>query len=214
MALEVTTHSTAVARFLLPLVAKVTVSNPTRTKAIAEATVKTDSVDAKTLADLLRSNYLPEVWLPDPDIEQCRRIVSLRAQLSGARTRYTNRIRSVLQQLMIEVPTRRLDAHAAREMLESAQLPESERLEVDTLLNLIDATNSRIEVVDESIARNADRTHEIRLLMTLPGIGALGATALWGAIGDISRFRSSSHLVGYLGTGPTRQTIWQSRVVR
>lgn len=202
VALEVTTHSSSVARLMLPLVGRVVISNPTRTRAIAAATVKTDSVDAKTLANLLRSRYLPEVWLPDPDTEQLRRIVSLRSQLAGARTRYTNRIRSVLQQLMIEVPTRRLDARDARVMLESADLPPCERLEIDTLLALIDATNSRIDQIDTEIARIAEATHEIRLLMTLPGIGALGATALWGAIGNISRFKTSSHLAAYLGLAP------------
>jgi transposase len=202
VALEVTTHSTAVARLLIPLVGRVVVSNPTRTKAIAAATVKTDAVDARTLADLLRSNYLPEVWMPDFDTERLRRIVSLRAQLTGTSTRYINRIRSILQQLMITPPARRLDARSARQMLETAQLPASERLEIDTLLQLIDATTGRIDQVDATIATMAEEIHEVRLLMTLPGIGALGAVALWSAIGDISRFPSANHLVGYLGLAP------------
>jgi len=158
VALEVTTHSTAVARVLIPLVGRVVVSNPTRTKAIAAATVKTDAVDARTLADLLRSNYLPEVWMPDFDTERLRRIVSLRAQLTGTRTRYINRIRSILQQLMITPPARRLDTRSARQMLETAQLPASERLEIDTLLQLIDATTGRIDQVDATIATMAEES--------------------------------------------------------
>lgn len=202
VALEVTTHSLSVARMLTPLVSRVVVSNPTRTKAIRQVTVKTDAVDAKTLASLLRSDYLPKVWQPGPETENLRAVVSFRAQLTGTRTRYFNRIRRVLQQLMIELPTRRVYAASAREVLADADLPVVERLEVDTPLRLIDNTNAAIDEVDQKIAEIAYQSHEVRLLMTLPGIGVLGATPLWGAIGDIARFKSSNHLVGYLGLAP------------
>ena len=44
---------------------RVTVGNPKKTKAIAEAKVKTDKVDAEVLAQRLRCDYLPSVWVPD-----------------------------------------------------------------------------------------------------------------------------------------------------
>ncbi len=69
VALEATTNCWAVADALRPHVAKVVVSNPMATKAIAQAKVKTDKVDAHVLAQLLRCDFLPEVWhdaQPDP----------------------------------------------------------------------------------------------------------------------------------------------------
>jgi transposase len=54
VALEATTNSGAAAEILEPYVARVVVSNPLKTKAIAESTVKTDKVDSQTLAQLLR----------------------------------------------------------------------------------------------------------------------------------------------------------------
>ena len=200
--LEATTHSLSVARFLAPHVSRVVISNPAKTKMIAAATVKTDAVDAKTLADLLRSNYVPEVWQPDAHSETLRSLVSFRAQLSGTRTRYMNRIRAILQELMIELPTRKLTAHAARAALEQAQLPREERIQVDNLLRLIDETQKSMDEVDTQLATIADASHEINLLLTLPGIGLLGACALWGTIGDVSRFKSAAHLCAYLGLTP------------
>ena len=50
--LEATTNSDAIAMLLTPLVARVVVSNPRKTRAIAEAKVKTDKVDARILAQL------------------------------------------------------------------------------------------------------------------------------------------------------------------
>src|SRR5205807_1477943 len=58
VALEATTNCFAVARVLRPFVAEVVVSNPLVTKAIAEAKVKTDKVDAHVLAQLLRCDFL------------------------------------------------------------------------------------------------------------------------------------------------------------
>lgn len=59
-----TTNSWPVATLLQPYVAEVVVSNPMATKAIASSRVKTDKVDAETLAHLLRAAYLPAVWIP------------------------------------------------------------------------------------------------------------------------------------------------------
>jgi hypothetical protein len=51
----------------------VVVSNPAKTRAIAEAKVKTDKVDAQILAQLLVADYLPAVWLPDAATNALRR---------------------------------------------------------------------------------------------------------------------------------------------
>ena len=72
------------------------VSNPLKTKAIAEANVKTDKVDARVLADLLRCNYLPSVWVPTPAVEDSRAIAARRTALVHERTGIRNRIHSVL----------------------------------------------------------------------------------------------------------------------
>jgi hypothetical protein len=53
VALEATGNSDAIANLLTPLVGRVVVSNPSKTRAIAEAKVKTDKVDARILAQLL-----------------------------------------------------------------------------------------------------------------------------------------------------------------
>ena len=53
VALEVTTNAWAVADLVSKTSGRVVVSNPMKTKAIAEAKVKTDKVDAEVLAQLL-----------------------------------------------------------------------------------------------------------------------------------------------------------------
>lgn len=200
--MEVTTHTNAVSALLTPSVARVVVSNPKKTRAIAEATIKTDSVDARTLADLLRCRYISEIWQPPEHVRSLRSLMSTRESLVGVRTKYTNRARSVLQQNLIDVPTRRFDSQVARQWLAEVELPEGSAAEVQTSLQLIDKINSEIEAVDKRIRQEAHSNPQIQLLMTLPGVGVNAATSLFAAIGDISRFRDSDHLVSYIGLSP------------
>ena len=90
VALEATTNTWAVVDVLRPFVGGITISNPLRTKAIAQAKVKTDKVDAEVLAQLLRCDYLPSVWEPDetttrPSGPGARRSLRARATSRGRR---------------------------------------------------------------------------------------------------------------------------------
>ena len=49
-------------------------SNPLKTKAIAEAKIKTDTIDARTLADLLRADMIPLVHVPSKEVRAQKRI--------------------------------------------------------------------------------------------------------------------------------------------
>src|SRR3954470_5419780 len=59
VALEATGNTWAIATLLASRAGRVVVSNPVKTRAIAEAKVKTDKVDAEILAQLLAADYLP-----------------------------------------------------------------------------------------------------------------------------------------------------------
>ena len=53
---------------------------------------------------------------------------------------------------------------------------------------------------------------------TLPGTGVLGACALWGAIGAVSRFESAAHLSAYLGLAPrvkqSAKHVWYGSITK
>src|SRR4051812_28781909 len=73
VALEATGNTNAIVRALRGRVARIVVGNPQKTRAIAEAKVKTDKVDAEILAQLLATDYLPAVWVADPATAALRR---------------------------------------------------------------------------------------------------------------------------------------------
>jgi transposase len=48
-------------------VAQIVLAHPKNVKAIASARIKTDKLDARVLADLLRTNLLPTAYNPSQD---------------------------------------------------------------------------------------------------------------------------------------------------
>src|ERR1700684_4262584 len=92
---EATGNAMAVVRVLSPYVARVIIANPLQVKAIAHAHVKTDKIDAGTLASLRAAGFLPEIWTPDATTERKRRLTARRDQVVRHRTRIKNEVHEV-----------------------------------------------------------------------------------------------------------------------
>jgi transposase len=211
VALEATTNCWAVAEILTPHVAEVVVSNPLATKAIASAKVKTDKVDARVLAQLLRCDYLPAVWQPDPATQQLRQLTGRRAALVQERTALQNRIHSVLAMRLIPVPVERLFSPAGRtwlrSLLPSAALDEEGRWLIECDLALLEGLQQQLDRLEQVLAQRGWSDARVRLLLTLPGVDVATAETLLAALGDVGRFPTPEQAAGYLGLVPsTRQS--------
>jgi transposase len=201
VALEATTNCWAVADALRPCVARVLVSNPMATKAIAQAKVKTDKVDAHVLAQLLRCDFLPEVWPPDEATRRLRELTGRRAALTGQRTAMRNRIHSVLAMRLIEAPLRLFNAEGI-EWLRRVELDAQGRLLIDSDLRQLEFLQREIDAVDAELARRGYADDRVKLLMTLPGVDVATAESLIAAWGDATRFPDGDHAASYLGLAP------------
>src|SRR6266536_4099815 len=139
VALEATGGANAVVRALRGRVARVVVGNPQKTRAIAEAKVKTDKVDAEILAQLLAADYLPAVWVADEQTQARRRQVARRAHIVRQRTRLKNQVQAVLHRNLIpRCPAADLFGHKGRAWLAEQDLPPDERQAVQALLRQLD----------------------------------------------------------------------------
>ncbi len=203
VALEVTTNAWAVADLLQPLVDRLVVSNPMKTKAIAEAKVKTDKVDAEVLAQLLRCDYLPSVWVPDQQTRSLRQLTSRRERLVSERTRLKNRIQSVLASRLVVVPVKTLFSKEGLKWLSHCELPADQRALVDSDLRLIKGFDQEISELESSLRQQAWNQSRVRLLMTIPGVDYCVALALVAGLGDLSRFADGDHAASYLGLTPS-----------
>ena len=207
IAVEATTNTWAVVRLLQPFVAEVVVSNPLRTRAIAEAKVKTDKVDALVLANLLRCDFLPRVWIPDQETIALRHQSTERANLVADRTRIKNRIHSVLHQRLIQAPSDDLFSPRSLAWLRQLEIDALGRQALDRHLRQLDHLEAEIFDLSGELAQQANDDPRIKLLMTLPGADFPVAQTLSAAFGDVSRFPTADKAAAYLGLVPsTRQS--------
>jgi transposase len=203
IALENTGLAASVAEILRPHVERVVVANPQAVRAIAWAKVKTDRVDARTLAKLLASGFLPEVWPGDQPIRALRRRISRRAQLVRSRTRAKNEVHAVLQRNLVpRPPVTDLFGTKGRAWLQEQALPPDEARTIQACLRQIAFFEAELGALDADIAAVAVASEDIRRLMTIPGVDVTTASTLMAAIGHIGRFPTARHLVGYLGLDP------------
>jgi len=207
LAMEATTNTWAVAGVLRPFVKEVVIGNPLRVRAIAEAKIKTDKVDSRVLAELLRCDYLPKVWQPDPETQRLRRLTHRRAALVSDRTRLKNRLHSILHHTLVPLPEGDLFSRKGLAWLRQVPLAQEEALARDSDLRLLEQTELEIAELDERLVREAWQDEKVRLVMSIPGIDYTVAQTCLAAIGDVSRFANAKKLAAYLGLNPsTRQS--------
>ena len=200
--LEATGNAAAIARILAPHV-RVVLANPKATKAATRLRAKTDKIDARTLAQLLASGFLPDVWLPDETTATLRRQVSRRAHLVKQRTKAKNQVHAALiRNLIGRGPASDLFGRRGRAWLVEVELPVDEREGVEASLRVVDFLGVEIARLDAIIAVAVLRSVDMRRLMTLPGVSATTAATLAAVIGDIRRFAAPGQLVAYLGLDP------------
>ena len=203
VALEATGNALAIARIIAPYVGRVVLANPKAVKGASQAGAKTDKIDARTLAKLLAGGFLQEVWQPDEETRILRRRISRRAQLVKQRTREKNQVHATLiRNLKARPPMSDLFGVRGRHWLAEQELPADERETVEACLRQIDFLQREIALVERALAVQVLASEPMRRLLTLPGVSFVTAAAFMAAVGEIDRFPSPRHLVGYLGLNP------------
>jgi transposase len=181
----------------------VILTNPKKTKAIAEAKIKTDRLDARMLADLLRGNLLSPSYVPPREIRTQRSIIRERARLVQLRAILKNRIHTLLDKYDLKPPFTDLFGKHGLEWLSEVQLQPGDRTILEVNLEQISSLNRSIDRLTESIAASAVDNPEVKLLMGFTGIDYYGAMLLLNEIGPIARFPSPKKLVSYAGLAPS-----------
>jgi transposase len=71
-------------------------TNPHKTKIIAEAEIKSDKLDAIILSDLLRTDLIYELYVPKQEDRDRRSLVRHRITRSRTKTKLVNKVHSIL----------------------------------------------------------------------------------------------------------------------
>lgn len=173
---------------------------------IGQAWAKTDPIDARKLAELLRVNLFPAIWIPDRETRRRRQLLRGRAFRVRERTRLKNRIHGHLTAENLIAPGADLYGKGGRAWLATAPLSPVLRAQTERLLTLHDAITREIEGLDGKVKRAAKGNPVVQQLTTMPGVGVFSALFVQAAIGSIDRFPSSHALAAYAGLVPTTRS--------
>lgn len=178
-------------------------ANPLRVKAIAEARIKTDKIDASVLCDLLRANLLPEAYFSPVKVRSFKEMTRYRASLINLRTQVKNKIHAIVSKNGLLFQATRLFGKAGRNWLKSLRLPFYFQSSLDRYLGLVEYLDHLVENADQEIEQTVTDDPQAKLLTTIPGISYVSALTIVSEIGEIERFPSAKKLMGYAGLVPS-----------
>jgi transposase len=174
VAIEALTSGIFVYEYLDGKRIEVHLAHPVYVKPFAKKHVKTDKVDARVLAQLLRMDYLPESYVPGEDIRDLRTIVRHRASFVRLRTSIKNKVHALLA-------------------IEGVQPPK-----VSDLIGFHNALLALSELGE------IERFNKPKSFVSYAGfaIGFHNALLALSELGEIERFNKPKSFVSYAGFAP------------
>jgi transposase len=202
VAMEASTYIIPMYRRLTEQGYDVTVSHPKKTRYIAEARIKSDRVDSKALAELLRLDSLPESYIPPEELAELRERIRRRAFLVRQRAKLKVKIRDILAYEGVKPPEGHgLFTRKGVDWLRGLGLEP-----VDCYLRLMAPLSREVLLLSKELRGMARDDPDVRLLMTVPGVGYYIALLIKAEIGDVGRFSSCDHLASYAGLVPSTKS--------
>ncbi len=142
-------------------------AHPLRTRAIAAARVKTDAVDARTLAHLLRADLLPEAYVAPQALRDLRSLLRHRVVLTQMRSALKNRIHAILATHGVRRGHADLFGRGGRQWLAEQPLREPVRRRLESLLSLVDDFSREIDQAKEEIDARAEEDPRVEVLCAI-----------------------------------------------
>ena len=179
-------------------------ANPLKARAIAEAKIKTDSIDAKTLADLLRADLIPSVYVPSRETRAQKNLLRHRFWLVNIRTMVKNRIHHILDRNHVLMSHHSdIFGIAGRCEMEQLNIPAPDSQLLKAHLEILDHIKEQISNAEKWIAASVNNYPGTEIVRTIPGLGKIFAPLVALEIDNIKRFSSPEKLCAYAGLVPS-----------
>lgn len=156
-------------------------------KAIAYAKVKTDAVDAMTLAQLHRADLIPRAHMVSPEIRGLRDLLRTRLHLVGKRTSAKNSIARLLEKYNVPEPD---------------QLPDEATLQASLFAEQTELLAHQIRRIERQLKPQLILNPDVQRLLWIPGVGRLVAFTLYLEIDGIDRFPAVRNFFSYCRVVP------------
>jgi transposase len=200
-ALEATMFSGWIYDQLAPHAVQLKVAHSAMLESIRTAKHSSDRLDARQIADLVRMDWIPGVWMAPPEIRVLRLQLRYRNLVVRQATQTMNRIASTLMENGVEYSKSKL--HQKRyfgELVNGLQeVPEAVRSVLRYGRGSVEMFQTTQRLLLKGLKTNPLLAERVRLLETIPGVGEVTALSWALEIGDPHRFRSVDRAVSYCG---------------
>ncbi len=167
-------------------------------KAIAYAKVKTDAVDALTMAQVLRLGFIPEAH----QISRARRGLRdlLRHRLRLVETR--SRLQTQAQAVLLKTNAGPVAGKLLRDVdqLEAeltTTFPPASRLQLTTFADQLQQLDTSLRQIRSQLRTDLIALPDVQHLLTIPGVGLLTALTLYLEVDGVQRFPTVRHFFSY-----------------
>ena len=201
----------------------VVVVNTNKFKVITMSTKKNDANDAETLAYYLMKEMLPEAHLCDQTSEEIRRMLKTRSILVQSTVKIKNQIHGMMLGYGIETKAAQFQSKRKRQQLVNDLADHGfskyTASSLEVTLSILDTIEEQIKKIEEQIKEMVKEDDTVELLMTVPGIGFIGATTIAAYTRDIERFGGDfKRFASYLGIVPSvhnsNETVHMGRITK
>jgi len=185
----------------------VSIVAPSKTPRQSAPDSKTDSLDARKLAEYAAKGLLRHIAIPTKYQETQRQLTRLRQQFVEKQTRVKLQIKSFLLQHGIDQPQGLSHwSGLAIEKLKSIRLSEPLRYCLDMLIEELYFIAKQLKSAEQKIKEVFSEKpicSTVKLLVTHPGVGQTIATQFAAEIFNPKRFRDKTQLAKYVGLAPS-----------
>ncbi len=188
------------------VVEELKLAHPFRVRAIAAARVKTDRIDARILAQLLRVNLLPTAHIPSREVRALKNLLRQRLFLVVLRTAVKNRIHALADRHHLETKKfSDLFGKKGRRFLHEAlrELPSPDAALLRQDLELLEQLDEHIRATEGWLREAGEGDERVEWVQSIPGLGKFLALVVVAEIDRIERFPSPKKLAGYAGLVPS-----------
>jgi transposase len=183
---------------LKPHVASVLVCDP-RKNALLKMGNKSDRIDARKLADLLRTGLLSPVYHGENGVRALRELARSYLALNRDVTRVMNRVKAIYRSWGITCPGQRVYAPRYRSQWLGKISEPAVRGRAEIYYRQLDALRSLRQQVRRDLLAESGKHGATKLLCRIPSIGLIRAALLIALMQTPHRFRTKRQLWAYSG---------------
>jgi len=197
---------------LKPHVAKVVVCDP-RKNALLKAGNKNDRIDARKLADLLRSGLLSAVYHGENGVRTLKELARSYLALTRDATRVMNRLKALYRSWAIPCAGQKVYAPRYRNQWLAKITEVGVRRRAEFYYQQLDALQTLRQQVRRDLLAESRKHSAMNLLRQIPSIGPIRAALLIALMQTPHRFRTKRQLWAYCGLALKTSTSGEYRFV-